>query len=580
MSASTPAEPEPRSTHHEHDSPHTLAELAAGSSSAPAAVMKRPMSQMLRLEKGGDEGSEKLRKDVDLLTPLFLEVLDDIERAGLTDHYALPVRQSMRAYMTIMDGAWEALGEERLSDVVNEPGYQLEIAKLHQWLLERKKRCADAIAALHAKGEAAPEPSFDWKRRAKLYRQALRSWEQSLDRQGDAHISGQGLFRMHGFYGLSALNWFELWVLSILRWATMAVIALVFLAYLVSNLFTVDFSNVSTLATLAVLSLLALVGAYIIRLNFGSSAPIQIILGYAMAPRQQAHFTAEGISVVATAARRRRMRRFLELWSAIVLGASPFIAILALAGLSILQSIISTSEGVGGMAVTISGSVSLLLVLVLPLSYLFFLPFVLYTQVLLSRDLGGHPDWSVSARRYALRFSLILLPYEIAGGLVLSIALRQWLRLDTYPPILTIGSAPVRATTLLYFLAFIIPYLIFIDLPYRYGVDHWKQKHLKELRSARRLAEDEIARLPLQGEAKEDLHELEYHLGWIEYYRGAMEEVSGASESPFPVERRTTAFLLATPLPLILAALQDIQGGTISGDVFDLIKALFGIKAG
>jgi hypothetical protein len=222
----------------------------------------------------------------------------------------------------------------------------------------------------------------------------------------------------------------------------------------------------------------------------------------------------------------------------------------------------------------------LLLVLVLPLSYLFFLPFVLYTQVLLSRDLATHPDWSTPARRYALRFSLILLPFEIAGGLVISIALRQWLRLDTYPPILTIGSAPVRATTLLYLLAFIVPYLIFIDLPYRYGVDHWKLKHLKELRSARRLAEEEIARLPLQGEAKEDLHELEYHLGWIEYYRGAMEEVTNTSESPFPVERRTTAFLLATPLPLIIAALQDIQGGTISNDVFDLIKALFGGKAG
>ncbi|HEU5200703.1 MAG TPA: hypothetical protein VFU32_13775 [Ktedonobacterales bacterium] len=580
MSASTPAEPEPNPAHHKRETPETLEELAAGGSSAPAAIVKHPAPPMKRLEKHGDEGSERLHKDVDLLTPLFLEVLDDIERAGLTAHYDLPVRQSMRAYMTIMDGAWEALGEERLSAVVNETGYQLEIAKLHQWLLERKKRCAEAIAALQAKGEAAPEPSFSWQRRAKLYRQALQAWEQSLDRQGDAHISGQGLFRMHGFYGISSLNWFELSVLSVLRWATMGVIVLVFLAYLVSNLFTVVFYNVSALATLAVLLFLALVGFYIVRLNFGSSAPIQVILGYAMAPRQQVTFTAEGISVVPTAARRRRMRQFLELWSAIVLGASPFIAIGALAGLSVVQGIISTNEGWSGMAVTISGSVSLLLVLVLPLSYLFFLPFVLYTQALLSRDLAIHPDWGTSARRYALRFSLILLPYEIAGGLAISIALRQWLNLDSYAPILTIGSAPLRATTLLYLLAFIVPYLIFIDLPYRYGVDHWKLKHLRELRSARRLAEEEIARLPLRGEEKEDLHELEYHLGWIEYYRGAMEEVADTSESPFPVERRTTAFLLATPLPLIFAALQDIQGGTISSDVFDLIRALLGGKAG
>src|SRR5579885_1842886 len=249
MSASTPAEPEPKPAHHRREAPETLEELAAGSPSAPAAVAKRPTPPMMRLEKHGDEGSERLRKDVDLLTPLFLEVLDDIERAGLTAHYDLPVRQSMRAYMTIMDGAWEALGEERLSAEVNEAGYQLEIAKLHQWLLDRKKRCAEAIAALQAKGEAAPEPSFSWKRRAGLYRHALQAWEQSLDSKGDAHISGQGLFRMHGFYGLSSLNWFELTVLSVLRWATMSVITLVFLAYLVSKLFTVAFYNVSALAT-------------------------------------------------------------------------------------------------------------------------------------------------------------------------------------------------------------------------------------------------------------------------------------------------------------------------------------------
>jgi hypothetical protein len=45
------------------------------------------------------------------------------------------------------------------------------------------------------------------------------------------------------------------------------------------------------------------------------------------------------------------------------------------------------------------------------------------------------------------------------------------------------------------------------------------------------------------------------------------------------VERRTTAFLLATPLPLIIAALQDIRSGqTISADVIEVIKALIGAK--
>jgi len=45
------------------------------------------------------------------------------------------------------------------------------------------------------------------------------------------------------------------------------------------------------------------------------------------------------------------------------------------------------------------------------------------------------------------------------------------------------------------------------------------------------------------------------------------------------VESRTTAILLATPLPLILAALQDIQSGeTFSKDVFELIRTLIGGK--
>jgi hypothetical protein len=45
------------------------------------------------------------------------------------------------------------------------------------------------------------------------------------------------------------------------------------------------------------------------------------------------------------------------------------------------------------------------------------------------------------------------------------------------------------------------------------------------------------------------------------------------------VERRTTAILLTTPLPLLLAALQDIKSGqTFSQDVFELIRTLIGMK--
>ncbi len=583
MSTPSPTGPETRLPHHEQAPPQTLAEVAVAGSSVPPALFERPLAPTMPFDKRADAASAKMRKDIDLLAPLFLETLDEIERAGLTEHYAMPVRQSVRAYMTIMDGAWEALAEERLSEVINGPGYQSEIAKLHQWLLDRKKRCAEAIAALKAKGEEAPTPPYSWRRRARLYRQAIRSWEQCLDHQGDAHAAGQGLFRMHGYYGLSALRTFELGMLGVLRWATVGVAVLVILAYLTISFIppneqTLPLAVTSPLTTLAILGLQVLLASYIIGLNAGGSAPIQIVVGYAMAPRQKVDFTAEGVSVVPTAARRRRMRRFLEIWCALVLGAAPLIGLAAFAGLSVLNSIFATGN-MGQALVSLSGYTSLLLVLILPLAYLFFLPFVVYTQILLSRDLGGHPDWEVSARRYALRFSLLLLPFEIGGALVISIALRQWLSLQDYT-LLTIGSQPITGSILLYLLAFILPYLGLIDLPYRYGVNRWRQKHLKELRSARRLAEEEIARLPLKGEAKEDLHELEYHLGWIQYYQSAMAEISDTSESPFSVERRTTALLLATPLPLVLAAVQDLQGGMVSKDVFELIQhVLSGGKA-
>ncbi len=576
VSAAFPTEPpDAGQTHQEHRPPHPATDAAPVGPSVTMATAERPMPPKKSIAHQNDVGSEKLRADVDRLTPLFVETLDDMERAGLTEHYELPVRQAMRAYMTVMDGAWEALAEEHLNEVVSGPGYHLEITRLHQWLQERKQRCSEALAALQAKGETAPRPSYAWRSRTKLYRKAINAWEQALDRQGDAHTSGQGLFRMHGYYGLTALRSFELWVLSLLRWATIGVTLLVLLAYLVGIPFM---QGISPLTTVVVLGLALLVGYYIIRLVWGDDAPILAVIGYAMAPRQRVTFTPEGVSVVPTAAQRRRMRRSLEIWCALVLGATPLIWLAAAAGLGVLRSVLTTPGNIGLALLDFSGNLSLLLVLILPLSYLFFLPFVIYTQLLLSRDLGGHFEWEIPARRYPLRFSLILLPFEIVGALATSVALRQLFTLQNYV-VLELGSFHLTVSTVLYLLSFLVPYLIFIDLPYRYGVDHWRLKKLRKLRSARRQAEEEIALLPLKDEGKEDLHELQYHLGWIEYYQTTMDEVRGTPEAPFSVERRTTAILLTTPLPLILAALQDIKSGeTISKDVLELLRVLIGGK--
>ncbi len=571
MSDTSPTEsPEAGRTHQEHSPP-----AAAATPTAQTAMNERPMPPRKSLKLEADAGSVKLRADVDRLTPLFTGALDDMERAGLTEHYKLPVRQAMRAYMTIMDGAWEALAEERLTEVVNGPGYQLEVAKLAQWLLERRQRCAEAMTAMQAKQETAPRPSYSWRSRANLYRQAINAWERTLDRQGDALNAGQGLFRMHGFYGLTALRSFEIWALTLLRWANVGVTILVFLAYLVGIPFM---QGISAVTTIGVLLIVLLVGFYIIRLVGGSNASILVIIGYAMAPRQRVTFTEEGVSVVATAHQRRRVRLFLEVWSALVLGAAPLIWLAAATGVGVLRSILATPDNIGQVLLDFSSKLSLLLALILPLSFLFFLPFVLYTQLLLSRDLGGHFDWEVPARRYALRFSLILLPFLISGALVISVIFQQLLKLQTYT-VIEVGSFHLTLALVLYLFAFALPYLFCIDLPYRFGVDHWRAKQLKELRSARRLAEEEIARLPLKGEGEQDVHELEYHLGWLEYYRAAMDEVNDTPEQPFSVERRTTAILLATPLPLLLAALQDIKSGqAFSSDVFELIRTLIGVK--
>lgn len=525
-----------------------------------------------------DASSQKLRNDVDRVTDLFEATLEDIERAGLTEHYAKPVREAMRAYMTIMDGAWEALAEERLTEVMESPGYHHEIAKLVQWLGERRQRCAETISAHQAEGKPLPRPSTmgqrwrfaRWKQQVKLYRQALEAWQQGIDLHGDARVSGQGLFRMHGYYGLTALRLVEMYALIVLRWATAGVAVLVTLAYLVGIPFVV---GVSPVVIVFILGLLLALAYYIVRLNVWEAPLIPIVVGYALAPRQKVGFNERGVLVVPTAARRRRIRRFLEGWSLVVLGASPLIWLLATAGFGVLDSIVTARAG-GEVLLSISGVFSVVLVLILPLSYLFFLPFVLTTQFLLTRDLAQHPGWEVPARRYPLRFSLILLPFLIGGALAVSITLRQVFSLQEYA-VFEIGTFEVKASTALYVLAFLLPYAALIDIPYRYGVSRWRLRRLKELRGGRRLVEEEIGRLPLTHERKEDLHELQYHLGWMDYYQKKMTEVKETDEAPFPVERRTTAFLLATPLPLILAAIQDIGSGeTLSKDVFEVIQRL------
>jgi hypothetical protein len=557
---------------------HPLPGAGAATEAALLAVPERPLSSGMLTRELEDASSQKLRNDVDRVTRLFKETLEDIERAGLTEHYAKPVREAMRAYMTIMDGAWEALAEERLTEVIEGPGYQHEITKLVFWLQERRQRCAETISAHEAQGTPVPKSSSlgagfryaRWKQQVKLYRQALETWQQAIDLHGDARVSGQGLFRMHGYYGLTALRLVEMYALVVLRWATAGVAVLVTLAYLVGIPFIIQ---VSPVVIAFVLGLLLVMAYYIVRLNVWKAPLIPIVVGYALAPRQKVGFGEHGVQVVPTAARRRRIRRFLEGWSLVVLGASPLIWLLATAGLGVVESIVTARAG-GEVLLAISGVLSVVLVLILPLSYLFFLPFVVTTQFMLTRDLAEHPGWEVPARRYALRFTLILLPFVIGGALAISITLRQVFMLQEYA-IFEIGSFAVKASTALYLLAFLVPYAVLIDVPYRYGVSRWRLRKLKELRGARRLVEEEIARLPLTHERKEDLHELQYHLGWMDYYQKKMTEAAETDEAPFPVERRTTAFLLATPLPLILAAIQDIGSGeTLSRDVFEVIQRL------
>ncbi len=576
MSATVP--PDAGQPHSRTAEPHPLTGAGVATELALPIVPERPLSSGMLTRELEDASSQKLRNDVDRVTQLFEETLEDIERAGLTEHYAKPVREAMRAYMTIMDGAWEALAEERLTDVIEGPGYQHEIAKLTQWLKERRQRCAETISAHQAEGAPIRKPSTlgerfrhaRWRQQVKLYRQALEAWQQAIDLHGDARVSGQGLFRMHGYYGLTSLRLVEMYALVVLRWATAGVAVLVTLAYLIGIPFI---DHVTPVLIVFVLGLLLAVAYYIVRLNVWKAPLIPIVVGYALAPRQKVGFGEQGVQVVPTAARRRRIRQFLEGWSLVVLGTSPLIWLLATAGFGVLDSIITARAG-GEVLLSISGVFSVVLVLILPLSYLFFLPFVLATQFMLTRDLAEHPAWEVPARRYALRFTLILLPFVIAGALAVSITLRQVFVLQEYA-IFEIGSFEVKASTALYLLAFLAPYAALIDFPYRYGVSRWRTRKLKELRGGRRLVEEEIGRLPLTHERKEDLHELQYHLGWMDYYQKKITEAAETDESPFPVERRTTAFLLATPLPLILAAIQDIGSGeTLSKDVFEVIQRL------
>jgi hypothetical protein len=558
---------------------HPLTGTRVVAEAASQAVPERPLPSGMLTRELEDASSQKLRNDVDRVTELFEATLEDIERAGLTEHYAKPVREAMRAYMTIMDGAWEALAEERLTEVIDGPGYQHEIEKLTQWLKERRQRCAETMNAHLAQGAPLPRPSSlrervryaRWKQQVKLYYSALEVWQQAIDKHGDARVSGQGLFRMHGYYGLTALRVVEHSALVVLRWATAGVSILVVLAYLAGIPFIVQ--QVSPVVIAFVLGLLLALAYYIVRLNVWKAALMPIVVGYALAPRQKVGFDEQGVLVVPTAAQRRRIRQFLEGWSLVVLVASPLIWLLATAGLGVVESIVTAKAG-GAVLLSISGVLSVVLVLILPLSYLFFLPFVLTTQFLLTRDLAVHPGWEVPARRYPLHFSLILLPFLLGGALAGCIILRQIFALQEYA-VLEIGAFMVKASTALYVLAFLVPYALLIDVPYRYGVSRWRLRKLKELRGGRRVVEEEIARLPLTHEHKDDLHELQYHLGWMDYYQKKMTEAAETDEAPFPVERRTTAFLLATPLPLILAAIQDIGSGeTLSKDVFEVIQRL------
>ncbi len=532
----------------------------------PSTLLPAPLAQ----------GQPSVRETMLTLADQLLVLFDEIPSAGLIRAEGGKLHQHVQNYFRLADGVWEALAENQMEDLSSNPTFTAAVDALEQRLVLLHETCERARQDTNTRG------GWLWRRRIRLYSRALLEWKRCLDSGPDSTLEdtthcGRVLYRAHGRVGLAGINGFNHMLVLLLP-----ILSVLTSLGLAGVLGAINFTRHTPASYLVPLALAVLSALYILWFNFGGPAPLPLVLGYAFERREALYFAKAQRVPRVIASRLGPLRNLLRAFLTLV-GALLLAGLLGTLVVTILFASAFFSNPASSAAQDFSGSMTaafisvlgaflprqdpLLLTIALPLFSLLaialiFLPFTLTVQLRMSLELLGHPAHGPELRRSHLWPALQLLFFHtITLFLIALLATSIFHSGDTalWPTVLPILT--VRA--LLYFGALVVPYLIFIDLPFRRGIARWRAARVSELRRTRANVRQGVNQTLPQVGNRAELLALQEQVSWL-FSRAQEEEVKEVSATPFSTEGRLVALVLTIATAFLLNELNGFLGGFLN----------------
>jgi hypothetical protein len=523
------------------------------------------------------QGQPSVRETMLTLADQLLVLFDEVPSAGLIHAERRNLHQHVQNYFRLADGVWEALAENQMEDLSSNPTFATAVDALADRLVQLHEACEQARQDPKARG------GWLWQRRIRLYSRALLEWKRCLDSGSgsgleDATHCGRVLYRAHGRVGLAGVNGLEHLLVVLLP-----LLGILTSLALAGVLGAINLGQNTPPNYLAPTALAVLSAIYIFWFNTAGPSPLPLVLGYAFERREAAYFAKAQRVPRAVARRLGPLRSLLSAFLTVV-GALLLLGLIGMLAITVLFARAYFANPSSATAQDVPGSMTaafhalpggllpqqaspLLLTIALPLFSLLAIallifPFTLTVQLRMSLELLGHPAHGPEIRRSHLVPALQLLTFHTITLFLLAILTTSIFHVgDTvlFPSVLPVLT--VRA--LVYAGALILPYLLLIDLPFRWGIARWRAAKLSELRRNRATLRQGINQTLPQVGNQAELLALQEQVSWL-YFRAQEDEVKEVSATPFSTEGRLLALVLTIATAFVLNELNGLLGGFLN----------------
>jgi hypothetical protein len=485
---------------------------------------------------------------------------ETLTQAGLAGSQGQTYFAATRAYLDLCHRAWEAVAEEQLEQEGAEAPYRQQAVAVARGIVRLREHSARALTSGVT---ARPPRSLLWRRRVRLVRFGLRAWQAQLAPVPNPLAMGRGLVALRAYVGLASAGGLDLLLWDLLAGTSLALTGLLTLGALLLLVAALATGATSLAAIYATIGLTCALGwALSILLGANGPLPLGLLMG--------ASVYVPGRSVCLGAHASRVVAVLLRIWWLLVgsVAALAVPAALAIGGglLALAGPLAVPATAVA--AVAVAGR-TLFVALVVPAAVavagllLLALPFALVAQAHLIRELGGNVQWVPAARRYALRPALAVGVF-LTIGLVAAVygagTALGWQHVELFSVAFSQVRGALTARGLGLLLALTLPYLLWLELPFRLGMRRWRGQRLADLEQRRAEVESQVRRLTGQEADDDMLRAMQYDLVLLQFYRGKQEEAARTPAAPF----RLTGPLSALVAALASALLIDGATGTLA----------------